>query len=466
MRRVIGLALILSSCAGPGSAPKPYDIVLTGGRVVDPASGLDGVRNVGIREGSIQEVTEEALVGVTQIDVSGLVVAPGFIDLHVHGQHDESFGYMVRDGVTSGLELEVGTDDVTKWYRIRDGGQRANYGVSVGHIPVRMRVLEDGGDFLPKGAAATEEATPAQIAEMERRLDEGLQQGAVAVGFGMAYTPAATDAELETMMQVAGNHGASAHMHVRGNVVGLRESIDTAARVSAPLHIVHANSSGGRRLTEFLDLIARARARGQDVTTEAYPYGAGATAIESVLFDGWESYPDEAFTRFQWVATGERLTRETFGRYRSRGGTVITHDRSEAMTLEAVVHPLTMVASDGGISNGKGHPRGAGSFAKVLGRFVRDEGALSLMDALRKMTIEPAERLEGYVPAMKRKGRLSPGADADITVFDPATVVDQATYSEPATPSAGIPYVLVNGVFVVRDSELVPNAKPGRPIRH
>ena len=459
------VALGLASCTQPETSDGGYDVVVLGGRVMDPESGLDALRNVGIRDGRIEAITEDAIEGERVIDATGHAVAPGFIDLHVHGQHDEGFTFMIRDGVTSGLELEVGTGDVAKWYRQREGGQRAHYGVSIGHIPVRMIVMEDPGDFLPSGAANSEAASQEQIDEMARRIAEGLDQGAVAVGFGMAYTPAATLPELETMMSVAAERNASAHIHVRGGLEGLIEAIETAKKTGAPLHIVHANSSGGSETPAFLARIEEARAAGQDVTTECYPYSAGQTRIESALFDDWQSWDDERFGIHQWVATGERLTRENFGHYREQGGSVIIHSRTEEMTRAAVESPLTMIASDGGISNGRGHPRGSGTYSRVLGKYVREDKALTLMDALRKMTIEPARRLETYVPAMRNKGRLSVGADADITIFNPDTVIDKSTYEHSAVPPDGIPYVLVNGVLVVDEGELVPGAHPGRALR-
>ena len=304
-----------------------------------------------------------------------------------------------------------------------------------------------------------------QVSEMARRIDEGLTQGAVAVGFGTAYTPAATMAEVETMFRVAADHGASAHIHTRGGLDGLRVTIETAARADVPLHVVHANSSGGARTIEFLDIIERARADGIDVTTEAYPYGAGMTAIESALFDDWEAWPDERFATHQWVETGERLTPETFGRYRSQGGYVITHSRSEEMTLAAIGDPLTMIASDGLMENGRGHPRTSGTYAKVLGRYVREQGVVDLMDALRRMSLEPARRLEARAPQMREKGRIRVGADADITIFDPRTVIDRSTYLDATLTSDGIEYVLVGGVVVIDGGDLVEGVAPGQPIR-
>ena len=465
VRTSIALTLVcgvLASACGAGD----YDVVIQGGRVMDPESGLDAVMNVGVRDGRIEAVTEDAIVGTRTIDASGLVVTAGFIDLHEHAQNEEAYALMVADGVTSAFELELGTGDVAAWYAEREGGQIVNYGVSIGHIPVRMAVMDDPGELFPSGLGGHGTASDAQVAEMARRIEEGLAQGAVAVGFGTAYTPAATMAEIETMFRVAAEHDASAHIHIRGGLSGLAETIETAVRANVPLHIVHANSSGGAQITEFLQVIERAQADSKDVTTEAYPYGAGMTVIESALFDDWETWTDNRFNNYQWVETGERLTRETFAQYRAGGGTVIIHgSRSEEMTLAAISSPLTMIASDGFMVNGRGHPRTSGSYSKVLGRYVREQGVINLMDALRRMSLEPARRLEERVPSMRDKGRVRVGADADITIFDSRTVIDRSTYMDATITSQGIEYVLVNGVPVVDGGELVEGMRPGQPVR-
>ena len=457
-----GLVLFSVSACAP---PERYEVVVQGGRVMDPESGLDAVRNIGIRDGRIEAIGSARMEGGRVIDATGLIVSPGFVDLHAHGQLEESYRVMVQDGVTSGFELEVGTDDVFAWYDERTGGQVINYGVAIGHIPVRMQVMGDTGQFLPSGPGGSEQATAEQIATMEGLLEEGLRQGAVAVGFGLAYTPAATTAEFESMLHIVADHGTTAHIHVRGGREGVTEAIEGAAVTGASLHIVHANSSGGALTSEFLQKIDRARSKGQDVTTEAYPYEAGMTGIQSALFDDWETWDDDRFQIHQWAATGERLTRESFARYREQGGFVIIHSRTEEMTRTAIESPLTMIASDGLMNGGRGHPRTSGTYAKVLGKYVREERVLTLTEALRKMTIEPARRLQGYVPAMARKGRLKKGADADITIFDATTVIDRSTYTDPTISSHGIEFVLVNGVLVVDDGELVPDSRSGRAIR-
>jgi N-acyl-D-aspartate/D-glutamate deacylase len=459
-------AIVLTAAISTAArAQTTYDLVISNGRVMDPASGLDAVRNVGISGGRIAAISATPLTGKRVIDARNHVVAPGFIDLHEHGQNEESYRMMVRDGVTSALEIEVGTEDIGKWYAARASGQIVNYGASVGHIRARMQVLGDPGKgLLPAGVGGSGKATEAQMAQMEAILRKGLAEGAVAVGFGSAYTPGASMAEIQRMFKVAAEGNASAHIHMRNGVAGLDSTIAAAKAAGAKLHIVHANSSADSAITPFLAHIKAARDRGQDVTTEAYPYGAGMTEIQSALFDDWQTWPDSKFQLHQLVSTGERLTRKTFEEARKKGGTVIIHGRSEAQTREAIASPLTMIASDGYIENGRGHPRTSGTYAKVLGKYVREEHALTLMDALRKMTIEPARRLEARVPAMAAKGRIKVGADADLTVFDPTTVIDKSTYENAMIPSAGIPYVVVNGQVVV-DKGQVTGAHPGRAIR-
>ena len=446
--------------AGISACGADYDTVIQGGRVMDPESGLDSVVNIGILEGQVRAISGDNLDGSRVIDATGLIVAPGFVDLHRHGQSERAYRLQVQDGVTTGLELEIGTPNAATWYAEREGGQLVNYGVAIGHIGVRARAM--GDSVLGSGGiTARQQSSPDQISETEQLIREGLAQGAIGVGFGTAYTPGATMDEIEHMFSVAADLGVTAFVHMRGGLEGLDSTLTAANNAAASLHIVHANSSGGGNILEFLEMIQMAQDEGRDVTTEAYPYGASQTGIQSALFDDWESWDDERFERHQWVRTGERLNRETFSKYREEGGSVIIHGRTEEMTLAAVTSPLTIVASDGGT----GHPRGAGTFARILGRYVREQGALELMDALARMTILPTLRLEEFVPAMKTKGRIRIGSDADITIFDPETVIDRATYLEGSLTSDGIEYVLVNGIPVVYEGEIAEGVRPGKAIK-
>lgn len=465
MRRILVLFLLLST-GSTRAAIQDFDLVVANGRVIDPESGLDAVRSVGVRGGSIAAIEAGPLRGRTVIDATGLVVAPGFIDVHRHGQNDENYRHAALDGVTSSLELEVGTRDIESWYRERAPGRLINYGVSIGHIGVRMAVMGDAGDFLPSGPAASAAATPEQVAEMARRLDEGLRQGAVAVGFGTAYTPAASPWEVLEMFRVAGRHGASAHIHVRRGVEGVQEALANAVVTGTPLHVVHINSTGGNDVGRMLVLISEARQRGLDVTTEAYPYNRGSTRIESAVYDNWERMSDEDIGQILWAATGEPLTRESFARYRKQGGSVIQRPGRMENVQQAINSPLTMIASDAStMRDGRGHPRSTGTFSQVLGRYVREAKSLSLMDAVRKMTLMPARRLEARVSGMRNKGRLRVGADADLVVFDPVRVIDRSTYQQPALAPEGIQHVVVAGEPVVANGRVVDGVAPGRAIR-
>jgi N-acyl-D-aspartate/D-glutamate deacylase len=455
-------AALFSAAITAYQAAAVYDVVLAGGRVIDPDSGLDAVRHVGISDGSVRALSTSALKGRVTVDASGLVVAPGFVDLHQHDQTPDAHRLKAADGVTTAFELEVGVADIDAWYAERHGKAAINYGASIGHIPVRMKALNDPGDFLPSGPAAQREATDAELEQITAAVGRGLERGAVGVGFGIAYTPQATRAEILDVFGVAGRAGAPAFVHMRGGdpVAATQEVVASAVATGTPLHIVHVQSTGGRQTGSVLRLIAMARERGVDVTTEMYPYTASATRIESALYGNWQQFPDTRFQNFLWPATGERLTRESFAKYRAMGGTVISFGNTEEVVTLAVAHPLTMIASDGSLA----HPRGSGTYARVLGRYVREQKALALVDALRKMTIMPARRLEKFLPAMQRKGRITVGSDADITVFDADRIIDAATFEKPATASTGVRHVLVGGTFVVRDG-ILQAATPGQAVR-
>lgn len=454
---------------------EPYDVVIANGRVMDAESGLDAVRNIGISGGKIRAISSGSLKGKQTIDAKGLVVAPGFIDLHEHGQEPKNYQFQAHDGVTTSLELEAGTDDVDKWYSAREGKSLINFGVSIGHIPVRMKVFHDPGPFLATGEAARRAATEEELATMAALMEKGFQRGAVAEGMGVNYTPAASHAEIVEMFRIAAKYGASVHVHLRyggmkeptTGLAGLEEVIAAAAATGAPLHVVHITSMGLKFTPQLIDMVAGAMKQGLDVTTECYPYTAGSTALQSAIFDaGWQESMGITFKDIQWAETGERLTAETFEKYRKQGGIVVIHSIPEEAARAAVANPMVMIASDGmPLTGPKVHPRGQATFSRVLGHYVREEKVLDLMTALKKMTLMPAQRLEKRVPMFKDKGRIRVGADADITVFDANTIIDKATYEAPLQYSEGIQFVLVNGVPVVKEGHLVDGVFPGRAAR-
>jgi len=473
-----GLLLITVSCGR--AQPQSFDIVLANGRVMDPESGLDGVRHVGITDGRIAAISETPLEGTETIDVAGLVVAPGFIDLHAHGQDPFTIALQARDGVTTALEMEGGVFPVAEWYEERQGKALINYGAGVSHPGARFEVMEVDpdpeaglGDFT---AWSHETASPEQIAAIAALIDEGLSEGAIGIGFGVQYTPAATREEIWRMYQVGAEHGVTGFAHVRfasmaepGSSVEAVQEMIAIAGTGASVHVCHLPSTSLGHLPLLAEMIDAAREQGLDISTEAYPYTASSSFIGAAILDpGWRERLGRDYGDIAWAATGERLTAESFARYRAEdpNGKIIAHVMDDDMVEAALAHPDVMIAGDGGdLSSGSGHPRGAGTHARVLGLYSREKGTLTLMDAVRKMTLLPAQRLEAAVPQMRNKGRISVGADADLTIFDPEQVIDRATFDNPVEPSTGIPYVLVAGTLVVRNSAVVENVAPGQPIR-
>ncbi len=447
-----------------------FDTAIVNGRVMDPESGLDAVRNIGVRDGRIAAISVGAISGRTTIDAHGLVVAPGFIDLHSHGQTPENYRFKARDGVTTALELEVGVWPLRPWYAARAGKALINFGASSGDIPAAIAVMHDPGTLLPRGEAAKRAPTAEEQREILAHIKEGLDQGALGVGMGIAYMPKSTREQALQVFQIAAQYKRPVFVHMRnggpvdpGVIDALQEVLADAVATGAPLHVVHITSMGLAQTPLCLQMIRGARKHSLDVTTEAYPYTAGMTDIGSAIFDpGWQAHQGGiTYHDLQWAATGERLTEESFNRYRKQGGMVAVHSIPESVVRLAMADPMVMIASDGILENGKGHPRAAGTYARVLGRYVREEHVLPLMEALRKMSLMPADRL-----GLQNKGRIKIGADADLTIFDPNRVIDRATYENPAQYSEGIPDVLVNGVFVVKDGALQENTEPGRGILH
>lgn len=428
------IALMLAAAAAlPGTAATPaqeaYDIVLIGGTVMDPESGLNAVRNVGIRGDRIAIVTEEPLAGAETIDVAGLIVAPGFIDLHAHGQTYEANVFQAHDGVTTALELEGGVGDVAAFLEGRSGTSLLNFGASAAHEQLRIGAMPEYADALAQvgsgsideegelqklfallGKAGYEPVDPARYGKIKALLLQNLQAGGLGIGLPHQYYPGASYDEIFRVFEMA-------------------------AEWEMPIY------------------------------TEAYPYTAASTGIESAIFDpGWQEKLRISYGDIQMQDTGERLTEETFNMYREKGGTVIIHMMKPEWIEQWMKAPWVMIASDGMPYAPGAHPRSAGTFTRVLGKYAREEEMLPLMEAISRMSFMPAERLERFAPGMSRKGRIQEGADADITVFDPGRVIDTATFEEDLSKAEGVQYVLVNGVLVVRNGATVGNVFPGRPV--
>ena len=473
MRKLIfSLCLLLFSTI---AAAQQYDLVLEGGRVMDPETGLDAVRNVGVRDGKIARVSSEALSGRRVVHASGLVVAPGFIDLHQHAQNLESQRVKAQDGVTTALELEIGAPDVAQFLKAKEGHSLIHYGTSASHVAARALVFGaplPEGDILPKSGPATDQpATPEQIESIRERLRAELDAGGLAIGMGIQYTPGATRLEVIDMFRLAAARRVPVYTHMRsagrvepGSAIeAVGEVIGAAAITGASLHIVHINSTCLRDSLECLSMVEGARARGLDVTTEAYPYIAGMTAVNSALFNpGWQEKLGIGYGDLVFPGTGEHLTKQRFDELHNSTTTqwVLVYASTQEVVDKVIPHPLVMIASDGA----EGHPRNAGTYSRVLAQYVREKGTLTLMDALRKMTLMPAEMLERSTPDAQRKGRLQEGADADIVVFDANTISDRSTFEKPMEPSVGVRYLLVGGTVVVDEGKIVPDVFPGRAL--
>ncbi|MFS8571048.1 MAG: amidohydrolase family protein [Thermaerobacter sp.] len=456
--------------AGPAAEPSYtvlHDIVIAGGRVMDPASGYDRIANVGILGGTIWTISETPLRGKVVLDASGHVVAPGFIDIMSYEPNSVGSWLKLADGVTTNLALHGGASDPDAWYaRIERSRPPLHYGASFFYGEARLRM----------GIGNYRAATPQQIAQLVEQARRALDAGALGVSLSLEYMPGISEDEVRAMMQVAAEYGAPAFFHLRysdmeepgTNFDALREVIDLARETGARFHIDHINSTGGTfSMAESLRMIEEARAEGIEITADVYPYDYWGTYLNSARFDpGWQQRFRIGYGDLQIAGTSERLTPETFAVHRRLGTLVVAYAIPEEDVRLALQAPFVMIGSDGIIEPGyNNHPRGAGNFSRTLGRYVREEGVLDLMEALAKMTIMPARLLEPYVPAMAAKGRLQPGADADIVVFDPATVSDRATVEQPYLPSVGYRYVLVDGQIVLKDGELDRSVRAGKPIR-
>jgi N-acyl-D-aspartate/D-glutamate deacylase len=462
-----------------GAQPSEYDLVIAGGRVMDPESGLNAVRHVAIRAGKVAEISERPLAGKIVLQAAGRIVAPGFIDLHSHGQTNQANEYQAHDGVTTALELEVGVPAVGTFLKSRENNSILNFGATSSHGAMRAMSLREFASEVASWQNSTLRwneigykgrykplTQPEEYTTLAATMERGLREGGLGLGVAHQYYPAASREEIFRVFQMAQRWKVPIFTHVRSmNVDAMQEVIANAAATGVSLHIVHVNSMSLAALPVVLDLIESARKRGLDITTEAYPYTAASTFLESTMFDdGWQERLGISFGDLQWVATGERLTPETFTEYRKKGGAVIMHLMKPEWIQRAMASPFVMVASDGMPYAPGAHPRGAGTFTRVLGLYAREEKVLTLMQALAKMTIMPARRLESIAPQMKNKGRLRVGADADIAVFDPERVRDTATFEKGLSFSAGIDHVLVNGIPVVRDGKTVPNTFPGKAV--
>lgn len=480
------LLFLLCICLNAtAQSPIEYDIVLSGGRVIDPETKLDAVRNVGILNNRITEISSTPLRGKQTINVSGLVVAPGFIDMHIHGRSNLEQEYQLHDGVTTALELEWGIEHLGKWYESRKGKALINYGASVSWPFERFKAFskyQTAVDSLLvttlKGEAsigtmtntilraASEAISPAELNQTLANIKTSLNEGGIGIGAPIGYLPKTNPNELYRVFQLAGEMNALVFTHVRNpDIISIQEVITDAVLTHTPLHIVHINSMSLGNIALSLEMVQAANKKGFDISTELYPYTAGSTGLQSAMFDeGWQQRLGITYGDLQWVATGERLTKETFDVYRKTGGVVIIHMMKPEWINTGIAAPGVMIASDGMTYAKLAHPRTAGTFSRLLGKYVREDKVIDLNTAIEKITLLPAKRLENIAPMMRFKGRIQVGADADITIFNPNSIIDKATFEKGLEFSAGIEYVMVNGNFILKNGKTVPDVFPGQAV--
>jgi N-acyl-D-aspartate/D-glutamate deacylase len=479
--RTAALILAASFCVACTNPPESFDLVLKRGRVIDPETNLDDVRDVGIRGDTIARISTEPLTGTRTIGVQGLVVAPGFIDLHQHGHTLEGYRLMALDGVTTALELEVGVPDIRRFIDARRGRSPIHFGASASHLaarllawdaPLPLSIHATEAGILPQSSSATNEpASRERVDRILATLRSQVEAGALGIGMGLEYSPGATREEVVEVFRLAAALGNPIFVHVRSSgyiepgsgIEAVTEIIGAAAISGAAVHIVHVNSTCMRDSPQCLSMIAGARARGLDVTTEAYPYTAAMTLINSAYFNpGWRERRGLDFGDLELPESAERLTRERFETLHAapEPRVVLIHANRDEVVDAVIAHPLVTIASDGL----KDHPRGAGTHARVLARYVREQKTITLSNAIRKMSLMPAQRLEKATPEAKRLGRLQRGAQADIVIFDPQMIQDHATFRVPTEASAGVRYLVVAGVVVVDEGRVIESVAPGRAV--
>jgi len=510
---VCAIATLITGCgAGNAGAQETYDLVILNGRVMDPETSFDAIANVGIKDGSIVAITEDPIEGEQTIDATGHVVAPGFIDLHAHGQNIGDYRMQAMQGVTTMLELESGVLPISEWYDTQaKKNLPLNFGAAAAWTYARIATFTDT-EPEPTAAYFQEAqgrsdwkmniATPEQQEKILGLIKQGLDEGGLGIGINAGYAPGYGQEEYYAMAELAAERDVATYTHVRyasnlepeSSFEAVKELIGNAAITGAHMHICHINSTSLKDIDIILPMIESAIENDINITVGAYPWGAASTVVGAAMFsgEGWRERMGSTAENFQ-LGT-DRMTEEQLADYQKNqpGTFIVWHFLDEsnpddlALLDKSILNPSTLIESDemfwmfmdkeGHVENYEGdewplpkeafsHPRSNGTFAKVLRSYVRERSLLSMQDALRKMTLMPAQTLESVVPQMKKKGRLQVGMDADIVVFDPETISDVGTYQEPNQPAVGVQTLLVNGEPVVVQGELVLGAAPGLPVR-
>lgn len=430
------LLLIISLFSWNSKKEITYDIVIENARVIDPETMTDKILNVAILGDKIAEISTEKLKGKTVIDGTGKVLSPGFIDLHAHGQTNVENEYQAFDGVTTALELEIGVDTLVQYYNARKGNALINFGASACQLAYRNKVVSKS-DRVSKviyeevnDVAASQKLAPEDFVKVRNKLKDALNNGAIGIGVPVGYLPNASIEEISDVYAFAGENKVPVFSHVReGGAIAFQQAIADAVLNKTQLHLCHLPSMARKDVYFCLAQIEKAQALGFPITTELYPYTAGNTELGSAIFnEGWQERLGATYNDLQWVETNERLTPETFKKYRKQEGSVIVHMMKEDWIRAVLKSNVSMIASDGGDYSPSGHPRCSGTFSKIIRKYVNEDQLLTLNKAIEKMTLQPAKVLQSVVPEMKLRGRIQKGCFADLLLFDPKKVKDNSDY--------------------------------------
>jgi N-acyl-D-amino-acid deacylase len=454
-----------------------FDLVIKNGYLVDPSVRIQSKLNIGVKDGKVALVTVDGIAGSAEIDAGGLIVAPGFIDMHIHedlyDEENDRFQILISETMLKmGVATVIGgncgkgyIDDPLRYLSIVD---RLGYPVNIGMLAPHERIRAAFGEFD-------------NYAPMDRKYLNGMKDllktwldgGCFGLSMGIEYDPGIDEAEAAALMEIAAKSGkiVTAHQRSDGNkaIAAIKEYIAWGEAVGAKLHISHLSSMNSfGQMEESLSIIDGSRAKGVDIGFDGYPYYAFCTWLGSAVFDDGfldkYNYDESGYGLLQ-VASGPsagiRLNKETFFELRVKEPRtlIIAHVLNEREVDLCISHPDCIVVSDGLYSNGQGHPRGAGTFPKLIRDYVTEKKQMTLFDAIEKITWMPAQRM-----GLSGKGSLKAGSDADITIFDLNTIRDEATYQESTKPPKGIEYVVINGKIALAGGEVV-NGRLGRAIR-
>lgn len=440
------------------------DIKIVNGSVVDFENNTFINADIGIKYGKIVKIGKVSEDAINIINAKDKIVSPGFIDIHMHEDliNSENRDYDIANkmclmGVTTahGGNCGINMGDTKEFINfVKKNGSPINYIMSIGYNSLREKI----------GVVDNyREATDEEIDKVCKLIKDYENLGVVGLSFGIEYSPGIT---FEEMLKVSScikdsNLFLSAHFRCDCDqaIDSINELVDLSRKTNLPMQISHLGScSAMGMMRESIDLIQDAIDEGLDITVDCYPYDAFSTFIGSAIFDEgcferWgKDYDSLLLTEGDYK--GVRCDKETFYNVRENYPDMlaVAFVMNEDEVSECIKAPFVFVGSDGLFNNSQGHPRGAGTFPRLLGKFVREKGELSLIDALKKITYLPAKRL-----GLESKGKIKVDMDADIVIFDENKIIDKATFENPTSAPEGIDYVIVNGQIATKNNKFINN---------